>query len=249
MPRYLICVSYDGTEFSGWQTQPDTRTVQDVMERCFAEICRKRVGITGAGRTDAGVHALRQYAHFDLDTTMTARQIVNALNSKLPADLSVLDCRHIPDDFSARYDAIARIYHYHLSLMYSPVRRLYSAWLPRFKIIPARISQCFPYFLGEHDFSAFARHNPDLNHYRCVIHELELRVDNQELVIEIKANRFLHNMVRRIVGTCLRISHTGKDPAIITSLISEQNPQNNLIYTAPAEGLFLADVIYPSHIF
>ena len=245
MPRFLIQLSYDGTDFHGWQNQPDARTVQDTLENILSEIQCNKVAVTGSGRTDAGVHALRQYAHFDLDTRMSPAQIIAALNSKIPSDIRVLNCWQVPDNFSARYDAISRIYHYHLALDYSPFSRRYSAYLPRFKYSEASMLGYLRFFYGEHDFSAFARHNPDLENYICTIQGFELRKTQDELVFIIRANRFLHNMVRRIVGTCLRISHTNTEPEVITELIAARDPKNNLIYTAPPQGLFLADVLYP----
>jgi tRNA pseudouridine38-40 synthase len=244
MTRFLIKLSFDGTLFNGWQTQPQVRTVQDTLENVLTQIAGQKVMVTGSGRTDAGVHALAQYAHFDLENNMLPENIIPALNSNLPPDVTVLYCWLVNDDFSARYDAISRTYQYHLALQYSPHKRLYSAWLPRFNFSQQALDECLAFFLGEHDFLSFARQNPDLKHYRCNITDFNLIHLNNELVFEITANRFLHNMVRRIVGTCLRISHTKTDPAVITELIAARDPRNNLIYCAPPQGLFLSRVIY-----
>ena len=248
MQRYLICLSYHGTDFNGWQIQPQGRTVQKTLENILSDIASKHVAVTGSGRTDARVHALRQYAHFDLDSRMNTNQIVAALNSRVPDDIRLQSCQQVSDDFSARYDAVSRTYHYHINLDYSPFSRKYAAWFPRFKFSPDQLAKCLPMFLGEYDFSAFAKYNPDLKHYRCVIKSFELQQQEGQLVLIIQANRFLHNMVRRIVGTCLRVCHTKNDPTIIKKLINDKDPTNNLIYTAPPQGLFLYQVEYPAQL-
>jgi len=245
MPRFLISFSYDGTDFSGWQIQPDVRTVQETLENCLQDIQGYKVKVTGSGRTDAKVHALKQYAHFDLDNSMSTEQIISALNSKLPADIIVNKCWKVKEDFSARYDAVTRTYQYHLTLQYSPFTRNYAAWLPRMRFSKESLICYLHFFLGKHDFSAFARQNPDLNHYRCNVISFDLDCSQKELIFTIKANRFLHNMVRRIVGTCLRLSHTNSNPEIIKNLLEKKEPKNYLIYTAPPQGLFLSEVEYP----
>ena len=245
MSRYLICLSYDGTDFHGWQIQSQGRTVQACLENILSEIAGSHIAVTGSGRTDARVHAQNQYAHFDLDTRMNTNQIVAALNSRVPADIKIQNCQQVPDDFSARYNATSRTYQYHIALDYSPFQRHFSVNFPRFNFTQESISNCLPKFLSEHDFTAFAKHNPDLNHHRCTIKAFEIHKKESQLILTIQANRFLHNMVRRIVGTCLRISHTKSDPAIITKLINDCDPTNNLIYTAPPQGLFLTHVEYP----
>jgi tRNA pseudouridine38-40 synthase len=245
MPRYLICLSYDGTEFHGWQIQPQTRTVQACLENILSDIASEHIAVTGSGRTDAKVHALTQYAHFDLDSRMNTDQIVAAMNSKVPTDIKIQTCQQVNPRFSARYDAVSRTYHYHIDLEYSPFSRNYAVHFPRFKFSPDALRKCLPWFLGEHDFSAFAKHNPDLIHYLSTINKFELEQENGQIVLIIQANRFLHNMVRRIVGTCLRVCHTNSDPEIISQLFINADPTNNLIYTAPPQGLFLTQVEYP----
>ncbi|MCF7910947.1 MAG: tRNA pseudouridine(38-40) synthase TruA [Candidatus Cloacimonetes bacterium] len=245
MQRFLICLSYDGTDFNGWQTQPQGRTVQDILENILAEIASVPIAVTGSGRTDAKVHALRQYAHFDLNTRMSTSQIVSALNSRVPADIKIISCQQVNPDFSARYNAVSRTYNYYINLEYSPFSRHYAVHFPRFRFSPDSLLKCLPWFLGEHDFSAFAKHNPDLKHYRCIINSFKLLEKDGQIVLIIQANRFLHNMVRRIVGTCLRVCHTKSEPQVISSLITNCDPASNLIYTAPPQGLYLTQVEYP----
>ena len=245
MKRYLLRISYDGNAFSGWQSQKEDRTVQQVIENALSEIAKKSVKITCAGRTDAGVHALRQYAHFDFDQDMTAKQIKFALQAKLPTDVSIQKVFTVIEDFNARYDAISRTYRYLLTKQRTPFNRYYKSFLPKKNIRKKIIRNCLPFFLGKHDFTSFSKHNPDLNNCFCEITQLNFKDTGNEYIFTISANRFLHNMVRRIVGTVINISHCELEPEIIRVLIAVKDQNNKLIETAPPQGLYLAEVEYP----
>ena len=245
MKRYLLRISYDGNAFSGWQSQKEDRTVQQVIENALSEIAKKSVKITCAGRTDAGVHALRQYAHFDFDQDMTAKQIKFALQAKLPADVSIQKVFAVIEDFNARYDAINRTYRYLLTKQRTPFNRYYKSFLPKKNIRKKIIRNCLPFFLGIHDFTSFSKYNPDLNNCLCEITQLNFKDTGNEYVFTISANRFLHNMVRRIVGTIINISHFEMKPEIIRDLIDARDQNNKLIETAPPQGLYIEEVEYP----
>jgi len=245
MKRYLLRISYDGNAFSGWQSQKEDRTVQQVIENALSEIAKKSVKITCAGRTDAGVHALRQYAHFDFDQNMTAEQIKFAVQAKLPADVSIQKVFAVIEDFNARYDAISRTYRYLLTKQRTPFNRYYKSFLPKKNIRKKIIQNYLPFFLGKHDFSSFSKYNPDLNNCFCEITQLNFKDIGNEYVFTISANRFLHNMVRRIVGTIINISHCELEPEIIRNLIAAKDRNNKLIETAPPQGLYLEEVEYP----
>jgi len=249
MRRILLQISYDGTNFSGWQIQPDQRTVQQTIENSLLNIFKENIQITGSGRTDAGVHARNQYAHFDLFSTIPLPGIKKALNSNLPNDIRIINAFNVKIDFHSRYDARSRIYEYIITREFSPFHRFYKSFLPKIKFNPEIITNCLPCFIGNHDFTAFAKHNPDLKNNFCEITEFELCENEIDLVFEIQANRFLHNMVRRIIGTLLNISHFNLDPQIITELITQKNANHKLIYTAPPQGLYLKDVKYQSDIY
>ncbi|MFO7896817.1 MAG: tRNA pseudouridine(38-40) synthase TruA [Candidatus Cloacimonadales bacterium] len=244
MQRYLMKIAYDGTDFCGWQIQKDVRTVQETIENALGKICKQPCPIVGAGRTDSGVHAWGQYAHFDFSLSMQPEQIRKAINSLLPADVQIGQVQAVAADFHARYDALERRYRYVLARQRNPFNQRFCSHIPRAVFAQAKLEACSKYFLGEHDFSSFSKHNPDLQHQRCIISQLKFSLDDEKAVFEISANRFLHNMVRRIVGTLVNISITDSSPEIIQELILRQNPSHKLITTAPANGLFLADVIY-----
>ena len=245
MKRYLLRISYDGNAFCGWQTQKEDRTVQQAIENALSEIAKKSVKITCAGRTDAGVHALRQYAHFDFNQDMTTEQIKFALQAKLPADVSIQEVLTVIEDFNARYDAISRTYKYLITKQRTPFNRYYNSFLPKKNIRKKIIRKCLPFFMGKHDFTSFSKHNPDLNNCFCEITQFNFIDIGNEYIFTISANRFLHNMVRRIVGTLINISHFELEPEIIRNLMAAKDQNNKLIETAPPQGLYLEEVEYP----
>ena len=249
MKRFLMRISYDGTFFNGWQSQKNGRTVQQEIEKALSEIAKQPIGIIGSGRTDAGVHALRQYAHFDFPVQMTSKQITSAIRSKLPPDISVTDIFPVTNDFHARYNAIQRKYLYFVTTNLTPFNRFYRTYFPKTFISITKIHKCLPYFRGNHDFTSFSKFNPDIKNNLCEIYHFSCMKKKDDIIFEISANRFLHNMVRRIVGTIINISRTDTNPEIIPMLFEMKRPQHKLISTSPSQGLFLADVNYPPELF
>ena len=246
MKYFLAKISYDGTDFSGWQIQKEGRTIQHDLEEALSKIAKKEIKTTSAGRTDAGVHAIGQYANFHFPIQMTAKQIQLALKTKLPYDILVTKVMEVPDDFNARYDATSRTYRYILAKELTPFNRKYKSFIPKVKIEAEIILKCLKYFIGKHDFTSFAKFNPDLNNYFCNVLKFEFVETNDDYRFVIQANRFLHNMVRRIIGTIINISKTKTNPSIIKKLLANRTPENKLIITVPPNGLYLIDVGYPN---
>ena len=246
MNNYLVRISYDGTDFSGWQIQKEVRTVQQVLENALSKIAKAEIKTISAGRTDAGVHALGQYANFHFPILMTSKQIQLALRANLPHDVSVTQVVEVSNDFNARYDAINRTYRYILAKELTPFNRKYKSFIPKVKIETEITEKCLKYFMGKHDFTSFAKFNPDLKNYFCNILKFTFEETDEDYRFIIQANRFLHNMVRRIVGTIINISNTDSDPSIINELISAGTQGNKLITTAPPNGLYLIGVKYPN---
>jgi tRNA pseudouridine38-40 synthase len=249
MKRFLLRINYDGTNFKGWQSQKHGRTVQDTLESVLSEITKANITVVGSGRTDAGVHAIRQYAHFDLNLNITPDQLIRAINSKLPDDLKITNVFQVVNNFHARYDAEKRVYKYMITSNKSPFNRFYKTCFHRKIIAPENMEKCLHYFIGEYDFTSFSKSNPDIKSNICTINNFELHKENEDLVFILSANRFLHNMVRRIIGTIVNISHANIDPEIINKLINRKNPSHKLISTAPPQGLYLLDVRYPENLF
>ncbi len=248
MARYAIKLSYDGTHFVGWQIQVFGRTVQGVLEDALAKLAKKPVGVMGSGRTDSGVHALEQVAHFDLEVNMTPQQIHLALRTFLPHDVGILDIVPVPEDFHARYDACQRDYQYHIAKERTPFNRLYRSTFARKKILPDRIEACRPHLLGRHDFAAFCKPNPDIPNTVCDLKRLDFEPEEGGWVFYLSADRFLHNMVRRIVGCIIITTHRGLDPEIITKLLESGKSDQLLTPTAPPQGLYLSKVHYPENL-
>jgi len=247
MKNYLAKISYDGAGFSGWQIQKEGRTVQQVLEKALSQIAKEEIKTTSAGRTDAGVHAIGQYANFHFPIQMTEKQIQLALRVNLPNDILITRVVEVVDDFNARYDAKSRTYRYILAKGVTPFNRKYNSFIPKVKMKTKIVEKCLKYFLGRHDFTSFTKFNPDLNNYYCNILNFKFEETIEDYRFVIQSNRFLHNMVRRIVGTIINISNTDTNPNIIEELIAAKTPKNKLITTAPPNGLYLIDVEYPKN--
>jgi len=246
--RYLIKLAYDGTGFIGWQKQKKGRSVQSVMEAALREFCQGPTPLVAAGRTDAGVHALAQYAHFEYDGNMQMPQILKAFRRWLPDDVKVLEIWEAGPELSARYQAYERQYRYILAKDITPFNRNYVGFIPHLKIRYAPMQAAAPRLLGRHDFSSFGRLNPEVPNHICEIKELSITEDDSAITFTIRADRFLHNMVRRIVGTLANISHFELGGDTIDRILGERCSRQTLVTTAPAPGLYLIGVKYPSEL-
>ena len=247
MKNFLAKISYDGTDFSGWQIQKESRTVQQILESALSLIAKEEIKTTSAGRTDAGVHAIGQYVNFHFPIQMTEKQIQHALRAKLPHDILITQVVEVINDFNARYDAKSRTYRYILAKRLTPFNRKYKSFIPKVNIKTKIVKKCLKYFIGRQDFTSFTKFNPDLNNYYCNILNFKFEETDDDYKFEIQSNRFLHNMVRRIVGTIINISNNDINPNIIEELIADKTPKNKLITTAPPNGLYLIEVEYPKN--
>ncbi len=255
MNRFLVCLAYDGSAFQGWQKQlengdikiragKEVRTVQSELERALSEIAKTPVKTVGSSRTDAGVHALNQYAHFDFPINMTTEQIRLALTSKLTKDIRINRVYQVPDDFHARFRAIGRSYRFVIAKELTPFNRNFKTYFPRFKIHKARIKEGLAIFSGEHDFEFFCHKSEDLKSYVSIISSLDFYETDEDYIFEISADRFLHNMVRRIAGTLVRLSERSDLLLVVEELLKRNSDYLHLVYTAPPQGLYLVDVHY-----
>lgn len=245
MKRYVMKLAYDGTAFLGWQVQQQQRTVQYVLEQALTEYFGRKTSVTGSGRTDTGVHALGQHAHFDYKGNAHPEQLVKGLLKYLPADIQILKITPVTSDFHARYDAMERCYEYLIARQETPFNRLYMGAFTRKKVRIELLQQAAPYFLGEHDFSSFSKDNPAVPDHVCEIKESCFETHEDYYLYRIRATRFLHNMVRRMVGALVNISHLELDPEIILKWLEEKQARQTMIFPAPPQGLYLKDVVYP----
>ncbi|MDP8242301.1 MAG: tRNA pseudouridine(38-40) synthase TruA [Candidatus Celaenobacter antarcticus] len=243
MKKFLLHFSYDGHPFHGWQIQKDTLTIQQVMEKALFQIFKVETPLTVSGRTDAGVHALNQYAHFTAKTRMEPENIIPAINSIIPKAIYIKECTVVDDAFHARFSAKKRTYMYKIMKEFSPFERLYASYFLHKKLSLPLLQRASEYLLGTHDFNVFAHDTSQLTSTQCTVDSADWSETDTHLTFEICANRFMHNMVRRIVGTLLHISHEGLEPEHIDKILSNQD-YNLLGMTAPPQGLYLFEVTY-----
>jgi tRNA pseudouridine38-40 synthase len=244
MNRYAIKISYDGSKFHGWQIQKESPTVQECLENALKCISKTNIKVIGAGRTDAGVHALEQIAHFDFDIDIPLPKMKLAIQSKLNHYIKILDLQKVSENFHARFDAILREYFYIITLNPTPFNHHYKAYFHKYKIDPKIFNDCFKYFIGEHDFTSFSKPNPEIKNHICKIHELYMTFDNDDFIIHISANRFLHNMIRRIIGAIVSVSHYNLSPCIISQWLNEKKHNQKNYKTANSNGLYLKKIVY-----
>lgn len=245
MQKFLLKIAYDGSCYHGWQNQPNGISVQEVLETALTKIAKTNIAIVGSGRTDTGVHALAQYAHLYFPLNMTAKQIRLALRTKLPDSVRVTEVHLINDDLHARFTASKRSYKYILTKAKNPFNRLYKSFVPYQKLDIEKMKKVIPFLLGEHDFASFCKPNPQIPNTVCNLTQFDLIEDDKDIIFYISANRFLHNMVRRLVGTLISFSHHDYEPSMVKDLLEAKEGNQNIIFTAPPNGLYLYNVEYP----
>ncbi len=240
--RYRLDLSYDGTNYHGWQIQPNGISVQEVIKQKLSQICNQPIETMGCGRTDSGVHASEFSAHFDLEGSLP-NSIVYKLNSMLPSDIVITNCEAVHNDFHARFDATLREYHYHLETKRNPFTDRYS-WYFAAPLDLDVLNETAKTLLGTHDFRAFCKGLPPADNYRCNIFDAAWFAKDSQIIFRISANRFLRNMVRAIVGTSILVG-TNKLSIEEFKQIIESGTRADAGNSVPAKGLFLTKVVYP----
>ena len=243
--RYFLSLSYRGTRYSGWQIQPNDPSVQETLETAISTILRETVGITGCGRTDAGVHARYYVAHFDTEAEVPDN-LLNRLNSLLPEDIAVFDIQLMPPEAHARFDAYERSYSYHITFRKDPFLTETAWFYPQFQKLNIDkmddIANMLPYYPA---FFPFCKTNSGLEHYNCTLIRATWKrlPDEQGLMFHITANRFLRGMVRLIVGASIQTAIGQLTIPAIQEALEKQQPLPKSL-SAPPQGLFLTDVKY-----
>jgi len=244
-----LVIEYDGTAYHGWQKQSEDRTIQGELAKAIQKITRREVKIQGAGRTDAGVHALGQVANFRIEHRMEAERFKPALNGSLDNDVRVHEAAEVPMDFHARFDAKWKRYRYLIGLKPSSVYR-HQRWYFQQSIDLNKLKRAAESILGEHDFSAFCVTASLKEDNKCRIDTAKWRQVGNLLVFEIRGNRFLHHMVRSLVGGMLNLAVREPDENSRNLTIESfrdiiHAPENERnVFTAPAHGLYLVSVGY-----
>jgi tRNA pseudouridine38-40 synthase len=243
MQRYFIQLSYDGTAYHGWQIQPNGISVQETVEKALSVVAREAVAVTGAGRTDAGVHASFYIAHFDTQNQhLDNDKIIHNLNCLLPADVAVHKVYKVHPEAHARFDALSRTYKYFIVKTKDPFLRQYAAKearIPNLETMNQAAGKLFNY----EDFTSFSRLGTDVKTNNCRVGLAEWADEGHRLVFTIRADRFLRNMVRAIVGTLLEVGF-GKLSVEGFCKVIEAKDRGAAGASVPAKGLFLVDVGY-----
>ena len=247
-----LVLEYDGTDFSGWQVQPLTRTVQGTLESVLARLCGGPVRVTGAGRTDAGVHARGQSAGVEVPAHWTPDRLRHVLNAQLPGDVFVAAAHEVQPEFHARFSATSRRYSYAVGLdeaSRSPFRRRWE-WPVMRAVDRAALAWCASALLGEHRFHGFAVRGtaPAEDDHRCEIRLARWRDVSGGLVFDVEANRFLHHMVRFLVGTMIEVA-TDQRPREEFAALLVASANDEVSPPAPACGLCLEQVTYPTALY
>ena len=245
MTRCAVGIEYDGSAYSGWQAQRSLRTIQALVERALSGVAAESVEVVCAGRTDAGVHARWQVAHFDTNVTRSMRGWIMGANTELPMDISLLWARPVPLHFHARYSAEARTYRYLIlnRASRSALAERRAAWIYR-PLDQGRMSEAAAHLCGHHDFSAFRSSECQSNSPFRRVERLSVERQGDWILIDVTANAFLHHMMRNIVGLLIEIGR-GEAPPSWAREVLEGRDRARGAPTAPADGLYLWDVRYP----
>lgn len=237
-----LVLEYDGTDFFGWQSQPDRRTVQQTVEQALATLLQEQVALISAGRTDTGVHALSQVANFHTETALPLDAVRKGLNSLLPKDVVVHQVEEVPPEFHSRFDAKWRRYRYRIAKRQKAICRNY-LWYPNYRLNLEEMQESSRLLIGAHDFSSFCAADSGEDSHTCQVTSCYWRENQEELTFEIQANRFLHNMVRIIVGTMVEIGRGKIPPEQLREILAARD-RRRAGATAPARGLCLVEVGY-----
>ncbi len=242
--RYRIDFSYDGTNFNGYQLQPNLRTVQNELEKAVSYLNRQTyTQVQSSGRTDKGVHALNQVAHFDLDVEIPLYKIKRGLNSNLPADIHIIDVRSVSNNFHARFSAKKKEYIYKINIgEYNPMMRNYIYQYNK-DLDLNKMKEAIKYFEGTHDFTSFVSSEDARENKIRTILKTSIKEKNNIVEISFQADGFMKYQVRNMVGLLLYIGSGKKEPKDVVSII-EAKDRTKSVKTAPPEGLYLKKVWY-----
>jgi tRNA pseudouridine38-40 synthase len=242
MRRYKAIVTYDGSMFNGFQSQKNKNTIQDHIEQSLSFLNNNNlIRIVGASRTDAGVHANGQVIHFDLDTSLNVETIAKSLNFRLPKEIFIKNVTKVEADFHSRFNALYKRYKYSCITAYNPLFRNTHYFLKNLKF--EKLKEVQDLILGKHDFSSFSKFNEDVLNTKCNITKSSWYLEEDKLYYTIEGDRFLHHMVRYLVGTMISVMNNKITINDFTNLILEPSKNTNL-FKAPAHGLNLEEIYY-----
>jgi len=240
--RFRLHIEYEGTDYCGWQFQAGQRTIQGEIERALFVALKQKISVFGAGRTDSGVHARGQTAHFDFHQELAPGKIERSLNGILPRDIRIAELEQTDASFHARYSARLREYKYYITRKPSALLRKFS-WFVSYPLDVKMMQACAQELLGKKNYKGFSRRDTEVINFDCTVDESKWSEQDDLLIFTIRADRFLYGMVRAIVGTLVDIGRGKRDKsALFKILISEDRQQAS--ESAPAKGLILDKVYY-----
>lgn len=245
--RYKLQIAYDGTCYCGWQIQSNARSIQQEIEKALSIVLRTPIKITGSGRTDQGVHAKGQVAHFDLEEKIITTKLLLSLNGLLPLDIRIKNIEEVQENFHSRFSAKSKVYHYHFwtDPVIDPMSYLYRTHM-RKPFSKALVKEALECFIGTKDFTTFANlrgHQEVLKSAVRIIKRIDLVDQEGGFRLEFEGNGFLYKMVRNIVGVLIEVGQKRREIQSIASLFDQKN-RKAINMPAPAHGLFLHHVIY-----
>lgn len=244
--RYFIELSYFGKAYHGWQNQPDSISVQEVLEENLSKVLRKKLDVVGAGRTDAGVHAKQMFAHLDYEREIDTELLQYKLNSMLPKDVAIAEIFKVKDDAHARFDAVSRSYEYHI-VQEKDAFSVDFAWFLKHQLDIEKMNKAALVLREYKDFKCFSKSRTDVKTYNCRIDDARWELKDNRLVFHITADRFLRNMVRAVVGTLIEIGQ-GKYPESHIHEVIKSKDRGKAGTSVPAHGLYLTRIEYPENI-
>ena len=244
--RFFLEISYDGSKYHGWQYQPNAISIQETIEKALGDLLGVKTPIVGSGRTDAGVHASCQIAHFDAENIDNER-LKFKLNSSLPREIAICGIRSVTQVAHARFDALSRSYTYHMHLSKNPFKVGRSHYLHA-PVALSSLAEACAFLVNWTDFEAMSKVNTDVNHFNCRMLKAEWKEVEDGYVFLVQSNRFLRGMVRALVGTLLEVG-TKKITIDRFSEILATKKRAHAGVSVPAVGLFLSEVEYPKDIY
>ena len=244
--RYFIQLSYNGSAYHGWQIQPNAVTVQETIQDALSKLLNTNISITGAGRTDTGVHAFQMFAHFDVDETFDTENLTFKLNSFLPKDIAIQSIFQVNADAHTRFHAIKRSYDYKISLKKNVFLFDYTHYVHQ-KLDVDKMNEAANILLEYTNFQCFSKSNTDVKTYNCKIEQAQWKQEGNLLIFTICADRFLRNMVRAIVGTLLNIGLSKIAVSDMHKILASKD-RSKAGFSVPSKGLYLTEVLYPDNI-
>jgi tRNA pseudouridine38-40 synthase len=245
--RYFIRLSYKGTNYHGWQIQPNAITVQEVLNKALSTILNADINVVGCGRTDTGVHASDFYAHFDVENKeFDCEKLAFRLNRFLPHDIAIKKVFAVRDDAHTRFDATSRTYHYFITKEKNPFR-LESHWKVPYELDVDKMNQAAAALFDYIDFTSFSKLHTDVKTNNCKVYQAEWKESEDEIIFTVKADRFLRNMVRAIVGTLVEVGRGKLDIDGFRKVIESKN-RSKAGTSVPGHALYLAEIGYPEDI-